>query len=90
MWLWSGGDSLGCGVQPLTLLWFTTIPLALVEVLVENMAEVEVGELPPVEEGVMRLSYWDQRRPGGAGVGSNPGEESNVRSVQSGEITSLP
>ena len=54
------------------------------------MADVEVGELPPVEEGVMRLSHWDHRRPGGACVGSNPGEESKVRSVQSGEITSLP
>ena len=54
------------------------------------MAEVEVGELPPLEEGVIPLSYWDQRRPGGAGVGSNPGEGSKFMSVQSGEITSLP
>ncbi len=65
------------------------MPLALVEVLVENMAEVEMGGLPPVEEGVMRLSYWDHRMPGWAGVESNPGE-SNVKSVQSGEIASLP
>lgn len=90
MWLWRGGDRRGCGVQPLTLLWLPAIPLALAELLVGNMAEVEVGELPPVEEGVMRLSYGDHRRPGGAGVGSNPGEESKVRSVQSGEMMSLP
>lgn len=44
-----------------------------------------------VEVATLR-SYWDQIRvdPGGAGAGSNPGGESKVKSVQSGEMTSLP
>lgn len=53
--------------------------------------EVEVGELEDEEEGVIPRSYWDQRRPGGAGVGLNLGEVSlKVMSVQSGEMTSPP
>lgn len=79
---------MGCGVS-LRLTLRPPTPLLL---LLGNMAPL-VGELPAVEDGVMRLSYCDHSRPGGAGVGSNVGESPNGRLLEeesAGETASAP